>query len=328
MNRFQEQLHTHNVSLTRGAFQTLQINVGRKCNQTCTHCHVDAGPHRTEMMDEATAHRVGAWIEEHKPANVDITGGAPELSEYFNYFVETARGVGAHVIDRNNLTIIETKSHAYLPEYLARHEVEVVASLPCYLEENVDEQRGDGVFVKSIRALRKLNAVGYGTKLPLTLVYNPIGPKLPPNQEELEADYKEELRRRYDIEFTRLFAITNLPIARFATDLREHGHWDAYMDLLANSFNPATVDGLMCRSTINIGMAGEVLDCDFNQMLKMQQRNGKDLFLWDVTPESIAQYPIRTANHCLGCTAGAGSSCGGALESVGHSFNPLLKTKT
>ncbi len=328
MNRFQEQLHTHNVSLTRGAFQTLQINVGRKCNQTCTHCHVDAGPHRTEMMDEATAHRVGAWIEEHKPANVDITGGAPELSEYFNYFVETARGVGAHVIDRNNLTIIETKSHAYLPEYLARHEVEVVASLPCYLEENVDEQRGDGVFVKSIRALRKLNAVGYGTKLPLTLVYNPIGPKLPPNQEELEADYKEELRRRYDIEFTRLFAITNLPIARFATDLREHGHWDAYMDLLANSFNPATVDGLMCRSTINIGMAGEVFDCDFNQMLKMQQRNGKDLFLWDVTPESIAQYPIRTANHCLGCTAGAGSSCGGALESVGHSFNPLLKTKT
>jgi radical SAM/Cys-rich protein len=328
MNRFQEQLHTHNVSLTRGAFQTLQINVGRKCNQTCTHCHVDAGPHRTEMMDEATAHRVGAWIEEHKPANVDITGGAPELSEYFNYFVETARGVGAHVIDRNNLTIIETKSHAYLPEYLARHEVEVVASLPCYLEENVDEQRGDGVFVKSIRALRKLNAVGYGTKLPLTLVYNPIGPKLPPNQAELEAEYKEELAKRYGIVFTRLFAITNLPIARFATDLREHGHWDSYMDLLANSFNPTTVDGLMCRSTINIGMAGEVFDCDFNQMLKMQQRNGKDLFLWDVTPESIAQYPIRTANHCLGCTAGAGSSCGGALESVGHSFNPLLKTKT
>ncbi len=317
MNLFQNQLQAHKAPLTRGIFETLQINVGRKCNQTCTHCHVDAGPHRTEMMDEATAHRVGAWIEEHRPATVDITGGAPELSEFFNYFVETARGVGAHVIDRNNLTIIETKSHAYLPEYLAKHEVEVVASLPCYLEENVDEQRGDGVFVKSISALRKLNAVGYGTKLPLTLVYNPIGPKLPPSQAELEAEYKVELRRRYGIEFTRLFTITNLPIARFATDLREHGNWDAYLELLANSFNPATVDDLMCRSTINIGMEGEVFDCDFNQMLKMQQRNGKDLFLWDVTPESIEQYPIRTANHCLGCTAGAGSGCGGAIESGG-----------
>lgn len=313
MNRFQQKLAEHSVPLTRGTLHTLQINVGRKCNQTCTHCHVDAGPHRTEMMDAATARRVGAWIVEHKPATVDITGGAPELSEHFNYFVETARSVGAHVIDRNNLTIIETKSHAYLPEYLAKHEVEVVASLPCYLEENVDEQRGNGVFAKSIRALHKLNAVGYGTKLPLTLVYNPIGPKLPPSQAELEADYKEELEKRHGIVFTRLFTITNLPIARFAADLREHGQWDAYLDLLANSFNPATVDGLMCRSTLNIGMTGEVFDCDFNQMLKMQLRNGKDLYLWDVTPQSIGQHPILTANHCLGCTAGAGSSCGGAL---------------
>lgn len=313
MNRFQEQLRKHCVGLQRGVFQTLQINVGRKCNQTCTHCHVDAGPHRPERMDAETAWHVGAWIVKHKPATVDITGGAPELSEFFNYFVETARSVGAHVIDRNNLTIIETKSHAYLPEFLAKHEVEVVASLPCYLEENVDAQRGDGVFAKSIRALHKLNAVGYGTKLPLTLVYNPIGPKLPPNQAELEADYKEELAKRYGIVFTRLFTITNLPIARFAADLREHAQWDAYMDLLANSFNPATVDGLMCRSTINIGMTGEVFDCDFNQMLKMQLRNGKDLYLWDVTPQTIGQYPILTANHCLGCTAGVGSSCGGAL---------------
>ncbi|MDF1811871.1 MAG: arsenosugar biosynthesis radical SAM protein ArsS [Verrucomicrobiales bacterium] len=316
MNRFQQQLNAHRVPLSRGTFKTLQINVGRKCNQTCTHCHVDAGPHRTEMMDESTAKRVGAWIKEHKPETVDITGGAPELSEFFTYFVETARSVGAHVIDRNNLTIIETKSHAYLPEFLARHEVEVVASLPCYLEENVDEQRGDGVFLKSIRALRKLNAVGYGTRLPLTLVYNPIGPKLPPNQTELEVEYKRELRDRYGIEFTRLFTITNLPVARFATELREHGQWDAYMDLLANSFNPSTVDDLMCRSTINIGMAGEVFDCDFNQMLKMQLRNGKDLFLWDVTPQTIGEYEIITANHCLGCTAGAGSSCTGALESA------------
>jgi len=314
MNQFQKSLRQHGAPLVRGRFETLQINVGRKCNQTCTHCHVDAGPTRTEMMDEETAHKVGAWIREHQPATVDITGGAPEISEFFRYFVETARSVDAHVIDRNNLTIIETKTHAYLPEYLAKHEVEVVASLPCYIKDNVDSQRGNGVFQKSISALKKLNAVGYGTTLPLTLVYNPIGAKLPPNQAELEADYKEELLARYGIVFTRLFAITNLPIARFATDLREHGQWDYYMDLLANSFNSATVDGLMCRSTINIGWQGEVFDCDFNQMLRMQQRTDKPLYLWDVTPESMASQPILTANHCFGCTAGAGSSCGGALE--------------
>lgn len=315
MNAFQQKLHAHGVPLVRGQFETLQINVGRKCNQTCAHCHVDAGPTRTEMMSEIVAHKVGAWIREHKPKTVDITGGAPELSEFFRYFVETAREVGAHVIDRNNLTIIETKSHAYLPEYLAQHEVEVVASLPCYLEDNVDAQRGNGVFQKSISALKKLNAVGYGTRLPLTLVYNPIGAKLPPDQAELEADYKIELEKRYGIVFTRLFAITNLPIARFAVDLREHGQWDEYMDLLANSFNPATVNGLMCRSTINIGYEGEVFDCDFNQMLRMQQRTkGKPLYLWDITPATLTSHPILTANHCLGCTAGAGSSCTGALE--------------
>jgi radical SAM/Cys-rich protein len=316
MNPFQQKLETHSVPLTRGSFETLQINVGRKCNQTCTHCHVDAGPHRTEMMDEETAHKVGAWIREHRPQTVDITGGAPEISEFFNYFVETARSVGSHVIDRNNLTIIETKTHAYLPEYLAKHDVEVVASLPCYLEENVDEQRGNGVFQKSISALKKLNAVGYGTTLPLTLVYNPIGANLPPDQAELETDYKKELKARYGIVFTRLFAITNLPIARFAVDLREHGQWDYYMELLADSFNPSTVDGLMCRSTINIGYEGEVFDCDFNQMLRMQQRvEDKKLYLWDVTPESMSKQSILTANHCFGCTAGHGSSCSGALES-------------
>jgi radical SAM/Cys-rich protein len=315
MNRFQEQLHRHNRQLIRGAFQTLQINVGRKCNQTCTHCHVDAGPHRTEMMDEATARRVGAWIEDHRPATVDITGGAPELSGHFRYLVETARKAGAHVIDRCNLTIIETKSHAWLPDYLAAHEVEVIASLPCYLEENVNAQRGDGVFAKSIRALTKLNAAGYGTRLPLTLVYNPLGPKLPPDQAELEADYKAQLTRRYGIVFTRLITITNMPIARFAADLRANGQWDAYLELLANSFNPATVSGLMCRSTLSVGMEGEIYDCDFNQMLKMQLRNGKPLHLWDIAPAELAGLPILSANHCLGCTAGAGSSCGGAIQS-------------
>jgi len=266
------------------------------------------------MMDEECAHKVGAWIRKHKPAVVDITGGAPEISEYFRYFVEVGKEVGAHVIDRNNLTIIETKSYSYLPEYLAKHEVEIVASLPCYLEENVDEQRGDGVFQKSISALRKLNEVGYGTDLPLTLVYNPIGAKLPPNQAELEADYKVELKKRYGIEFSRLFAITNLPIARFATELRENGEWDSYMELLSNSFNPATVDGLMCRSTLNIGYEGEVFDCDFNQMLKMQlKQDDKDLYLWDVDPDAMSDVGIKTANHCFGCTAGAGSSCSGEV---------------
>lgn len=189
---------------------------------------------------------------------MDITGGAPELSEFFRYFVETARSVGSHVIDRNNLTIIETKAYADLPEYLARHGVEVIASLPCYAADKVDSQRGEGVYEKSIRALKKLNAAGYGTRLPLTLVYNPLGAKLPPDQAELEADYKAELMERHGIAFTRLFTITNLPIARFASYLRESGEWDGYMELLANSFNPETVNGLMCRSTINIGWQGEV----------------------------------------------------------------------
>lgn len=313
MNRFDQQLAKHSLTLRRGKFRTLQINVGRKCNQTCRHCHVDAAPWRTEMITEADAKKVGAWIQQHRPEIVDITGGAPELSEHFRYFVETSRSVGAHVIDRNNLTIIETKPYADLPEYLASHEVEVVASLPCYSAENVNAQRGEGVFEKSISALRKLNAVGYGTRLPLSLVYNPLGANLPGPQAELEADYKEALAREFGIVFTRLFTITNQPIARFADDLREQGKWDEYLELLANSFNPSTVDGLMCRSTINVGWRGEVYDCDFNQMLNMQHRNGSPLFLWDVTPESMESRDILTGNHCLACTAGAGSSCTGEV---------------
>jgi len=314
MNRFETKLAEHCVTLRRGQLQTLQINVGRKCNQTCTHCHVDAAPWRTEMMDESVARRVGEWIRENRPAIVDITGGAPELSEHFRYFVETARDCGCHVIDRNNLTIIETSAFAWLPEYLAQHEVEVVASLPCYSADNVNAQRGEGVFEKSIAALKKLNAVGYGKRLPLNLVFNPMGAKLPGSQAELEADYKEALHCEFGIVFNKLFTITNQPIARFAEDLRKHGQWDAYLDLLANSFNPATVEGLMCRSTISIGMMGEVFDCDFNQMLKMQVRNGKPLYLWDVTPERLEGWDILTGVHCLACTAGCGSSCTGAVK--------------
>lgn len=314
MNRFESKLAEHSLTLRRGQLQTLQINVGRKCNQACTHCHVDAAPWRTEMMPASIAHRVGEWIREHRPAVVDITGGAPELSDHFRYFVETAREVGCHVIDRNNLTIIETQAFAWLPEYLAQHEVEVVASLPCYSADNVNAQRGEGVFEKSISALKKLNAVGYGRKLPLNLVFNPLGAKLPGPQEELEADYRKELREQFGIEFTQLFAITNQPIARFAEELRASKQWESYLHLLANNFNPATVDGLMCRSTISVGMMGEVFDCDFNQMLKMQVRNGKPLYLWDVTPERLAGWDIQTGVHCLACTAGCGSSCTGAVR--------------
>lgn len=317
MSRFETKLAEHHLTLRRGELETLQINVGRKCNQACTHCHVDAAPWRTEMMAADVATRVGQWIHEHRPAVVDITGGAPELSEHFRYFVETARAAGCHVIDRNNLTIIETSAFPWLPEYLARHEVEIVASLPCYSADNVNSQRGDGVFEKSISALRKLNAVGYGRRLPLNLVFNPLGAKLPGPQEELEADYRKELRERFGIEFTQLFTITNQPIARFAEELRASKQWDSYLHLLACAFNPATVDGLMCRSTISIGMMGEVFDCDFNQMLKMQVQNGKPLYLWDVTPERLEGWDIQTGVHCLACTAGCGSSCTGVV-----SFSP------
>jgi radical SAM/Cys-rich protein len=314
MNRFVEKLSAHRLALHRGALQTLQINVGRKCNQACSHCHVDAAPWRKEMMPLHVARRVGDWIRAHPPATVDITGGAPELSEHFRYLVETARDVGSHVIDRNNLTIIETPSFAWLPDYLARHKVEVVASLPCYSAANVDAQRGDGVFKKSIAALKKLNAVGYGLDLPLSLVYNPLGPKLPGPQADLEADYRTELRGQFGIEFTRLFTITNQPIARFAEELRRNAQWDAYLELLANSFNPATVEGLMCRDTLSVGWMGELFDCDFNQMLGMRMCNGRPLFLWDITPDSLPGWEIQTGVHCLACTAGCGSSCTGAVR--------------
>lgn len=314
MNRFAVQLIHHGLELRRGPLQTLQINVGRKCNQTCNHCHVGAAPWRKEMMPLHVALRVGDWIRAHRPATVDITGGAPELSEHFRFFVETARDAGCHVIDRNNLTIIETQAFGWLPEYLASHEVEVVASLPCYSAANVDAQRGRGVFETSIAALKKLNAVGYGYRLPLHLVYNPLGARLPGPQMELEADYRIELRERFGIEFTRLFTLTNQPIARFAEELRREGKWDTYMDLLAQSFNPATVEGLMCRDTLSVGWMGEIFDCDFNQMLGMQLRNGKFLFLWDVTPGDLPGWDIQTGAHCLACTAGSGSSCTGAVR--------------
>jgi radical SAM/Cys-rich protein len=314
MNRFESKLTHYGLQLRRARLQTLQINVGRKCNQACRHCHVDAGPWRTEMVGEVVAHRIGDWIERYRPETVDITGGAPELSAYFRYFVETSRAVDLHVIDRCNLTILEEPGYQDLPQYLADHRVEVTASLPCYTAENVAKQRGNGVFEKSISALKKLNSIGYGTVLPLNLVYNPIGPKLPGAQAELEADYKQELGRQFGIVFNRLFTITNQPIARFAEALRQQGKTEEYMSLLAASFNPATVEGLMCRTTLSVGWMGEIYDCDFNQMLDMQMSNGKPLYLWDVTPEMLEGWEVRNGEHCLACTAGCGSSCTGALS--------------
>lgn len=313
MNAFVQKLAEHRLMLRRARIETLQVNVGRKCNQACRHCHVDAGPWRTEMISEETVRRVANWIREHRPAVVDITGGAPELSAHFRFLVQTACAAGSRVIDRNNLTILEEPGFKDLPEFLEENRVEVVASLPCYLPDNVTRQRGAGVYEKSIRGLKKLNAVGYGGTLPLHLVYNPVGASLPGPQAELEVDYRDALRREHGIEFTGLYTITNQPIARFADDLQKQGKWDAYLELLANAFNPATIENLMCRTTISVGYRGEVYDCDFNQMLGLQRRNGKPLYLWDITPESLDGENVITGVHCLACTAGAGSSCGGAV---------------
>lgn len=312
---FQRVLAEHALSLKRASLVCLQVNVGRKCNQACRHCHVDAAPWRTEMMDAETYERIASWIERHRPEVVDITGGAPELSEFFRPLVKVSRRVGAHVLDRNNLTILDEKGFEDLPDFLAAESVEIVASLPCYSAENVNRQRGNGVFEKSIRGLRRLNGVGYGTGLPLSLVYNPLGPKLPGPQAELEADYRHELRANFGIEFTRLFTITNQPIARFAEDLRAQGRFDEYLELLVNAFNPTTVAGLMCRTTVSVGYRGELHDCDFNQMLGLPLAGGPTLRLWDTTPAELIGRPIATGRHCFACTAGCGSSCTGQTVS-------------
>lgn len=322
MSRFSNLLTKHGLSLRREKLQTLQINVGRKCNQACRHCHVDAAPWRTEMMSDETMERVIHWIADHRPAVVDITGGAPELHPQFRRLVASSRDQGCRVLDRNNLTIIEESGWDWLPEFLAAHQVEVVASLPCYLEKNVNQQRGSGVFSKSISALKKLNQVGYGSHLPLTLVYNPLGPTLPPDQKELESDYKQALWDSYGVRFSQLFTITNQPIARFAEDLRRAGLLEDYMELLVANFNPTTVPEVMCRSTLSVDYLGRLYDCDFNQMLELPLISSQDKYLWDISPDILESTAIHTRDHCLACTAGSGSSCGGALE-----MNPIAVEK-
>jgi len=265
------------------------------------------------MMTGETARRVIDWIHRYRPAVVDLTGGAPELSEHFKPLVENARQSGARVIDRNNLTIIEEEGFEFLPKYLASNRVEVIASLPCYEAENVNKQRGNGVFQKSISALRKLNSAGYGTDIPLHLVYNPLGPTLPPSQKELEASYREVLLNEFGITFNSLYTITNQPIARFAEDLRKQDRFEEYLELLASHFNAATLDGLMCRSTLSVGYDGRIYDCDFNQMLDLPLANREALYLWEIDPNDLKGERIATGAHCFACTAGSGSSCGGIL---------------
>ena len=317
MNRFARKLTENSISLRRRRSEILQVNVGKVCNLTCVHCHVNAGPRRKEIMRRETIDRVIDWLAKTEIPVVDLTGGAPEMIPDFRYFVERVTGlpVSRHVIDRCNLTILLEPGYEDLPEFLARHKVEIIASMPCYTPENVNAQRGQGVFEGSIAVLQLLNLLGYGIEpeLPLHLVYNPVGAFLPGPQPELESDYKRELKEHFGIAFNKLYTITNLPIGRFAAYLRHNDKLDEYMELLISAFNPATIDGLMCRNTISVGWRGEVYDCDFNQQLGLQWKNGAPIFLWDVDPRKIDNREITTGNHCFGCTAGAGSSCGGAI---------------
>jgi radical SAM/Cys-rich protein len=300
--------------------QVLQVNVGKLCNQTCRHCHVDAGPERREVMSRETMALCLDVLARTGIPTLDITGGAPEMNPHFRWLVTEARNLGRHVIDRCNLTILLTTGHADLAEFLAQQRVEVVASLPCYLPQNTDAQRGDGVFEKSIAALQRLNALGYGqpdSGLILTLVFNPLGPSLPPRQPGLESAYRRELLSRYGVVFNRLFTITNMPISRFLDDLSQSGRLEEYMEKLVAAYNPAAAAGVMCRTTLSVGWDGQLYDCDFNQMLELGLSSGLPQHIRDFAAETLAVRRIVTGPHCYGCTAGSGSGCQGAIVSSG-----------
>jgi radical SAM/Cys-rich protein len=305
--------------IRRGRLDTLQVNVGYRCNQSCVHCHVNAGPSRTEEMAGEVIDVVLAFLARRRVTTLDITGGAPELNAHFRRLVRAARDMGVRVMDRCNLTILAVPGQEDLADFLAGQQVEVVASMPCYLEDNVDRQRGKGVFEDSIRGLKRLNALGYGHEasgLVLNLVYNPQGPSLPPSQEALEADYKRVLGERYGVVFNRLFTLANMPIQRFGAILIAKGEFDRYLDLLQHAHLDANLDHVMCRSLISVDWQGYVYDCDFNQMLDLPLAyEGRErLHLADLIEAEIEGQPIRVAGHCYGCTAGQGSSCGGALK--------------
>lgn len=311
--------HTDFPALRRKQLDTLQMNLGYLCNIACIHCHVSAGPTRTELMKRETMDTALRFMARQGIATLDVTGGSPEMNPHFRYLFEQARGLGVHLMDRCNPTIIEEPGYEWIPEFLARHKVEVVASLPCYTSDNVDAQRGKGVFGASIRGLQKLNEAGYGrpgSGLELNLVYNPLGPSLPPPQAALEADYKSHLSEQFGIAFNRLFTLTNMPIKRFGSMLVSKGQFDDYMLLLRQAYRPENLGNVMCRNLISVDWRGYVYDCDFNQMLGLTLGGSAKphTHLDELLDEAMAGRPINVADHCYGCTAGQGSSCGGALS--------------
>ena len=305
-------------AMQRRKLDTLQANLGYRCNQSCLHCHVAASPKRTEEMSWETMQTLLAFAARHKIGTLDLTGGAPEMNPHFRRLVVAARKLGMRVIDRCNLTILSEPDYETLAEFLAENAVEISASLPCYLEENVDQQRGDGVFQASLAGLRQLNALGYGQpgkNRILNLVYNPLGPSLPPDQVKLEAAYKEQLATRYGVVFNQLFALANMPIQRFGSQLVTRNEFHGYMQLLKGAYKPENLDNVMCKTLLSIGWQGEVFDCDFNQMLGLSLGGGsaRPIYLAELLDSELTGRPIRIADHCYGCTAGQGSSCGGAL---------------
>ena len=312
---FYQVLNEHGMSLKHDRPSELQINLGKLCNLACHHCHVDAGPKRTEIMTWETMKKILSWAEEAKIKRVDLTGGAPEMIPHFHEFCEAFLKMGVSITSRCNITVLYEKGQEDTAQWYAKNKIRLVCSLPCYTEDNVDAQRGKGVFDKSIAGLQLLNSLGYGIdeSLSLDLVYNPLGAFLPPEQSGLEQEYRDMLDKNFGIVFSNLLAITNIPINRFAHALKRDGQLEDYQALLVENFNPSTVDQLMCKHLINLDWEGRVFDCDFNQMLDMPLSGGKQRHLWDLSIENLENQAIATNRHCFGCTAGSGSSCSGVL---------------
>lgn len=316
MMDFKNIIKDEKLNLTRKEISTLQINLGKKCNQACLHCHVDGGPDRKEMMEKQTIDRIIELISKDKTIEiVDITGGAPELNPHFKYLIDKLVHLEKNIINRCNLTVLFEEGQEDTAKFLSERKVQIMASLPCYLEENVDKQRGGFVFKKSIEAIKILNDLGYGkdeTGLVLNLVFNPRGASLPPEQTSLQIDYKKHLKENYDIDFNNLLTITNMPINRFGQSLKQQGEYKDYYKLLIENFNPASAENVMCRDLLSISWEGKIYDCDFNQALDMPLKN-KDISIWQISSFSDVQREINFDNHCFACTAGSGSSCTGAL---------------
>ena len=308
-------LHSDFPPVHRASLETLQVNLGYLCNLSCVHCHVNAGPHRTEQMDRETIDALLALLDRAAIRALDLTGGAPELNPHFRYLVREARALGVHVIDRCNLTVLLEPGQEDLGDFLAEQQVEICASLPCYVQENVEAQRGKGVYDASIQALQQLNALGYGAERILNLAYNPVGPVLPPPQEALEAEYRRELKDRFGIRFNHLMTITNMPISRFGSVLLAQGQYTEYMHLLRENFSQSNMETLMCRRLLSVDWQGFLYDCDFNQMLDLPLlASDRRRHIRDLLSTLTLDEPIITGEHCYGCAAGQGSSCGGALD--------------